>query len=199
MKNTYYLLRHGESLKNVNNIASAWPETYYSPLTKRGVVQAKKAGKQLKTKKIDLIFASDVLRAKQTSEIVAKILKLKVIFNKKLREISPGIFNGKLISEVAKFWNKNEGEFNPIKHYKRRFKYAPPKGENYSETERRMKGFLMDMEEKYKNKNILIISHCRPITLLEKAVYKLSQEKIAKIIINKKEIDMAEVRKLRAK
>jgi len=81
-KNQYYLLRHGHSIRNLKDIADCWPEKIYSPLTAKGRGQAKRAAEKLSNKKIDLIFASDLLRTKQTAEIVGKRLKIKPRFDK---------------------------------------------------------------------------------------------------------------------
>ena len=108
MNNHYFLLRHGESLKNVKNFESCWPEKRRVPLTRRGRAQAEKAAAEAGKKKIDLIFSSDILRARQTAEIVGKRIQVKPILDKRLREIGLGIFNGKSVSQFGGFWNKGE-------------------------------------------------------------------------------------------
>src|SRR5258706_3755800 len=100
LQNKYYLLRHGEALSNVKNVVSSWPETFENPLTERGVEMIKESAEKLKDKNIDLIFASDLLRTKQTAEIVGKTLKLEPEFDKRLREISFGIMNGGPIEDL---------------------------------------------------------------------------------------------------
>ncbi|MFH1841205.1 MAG: histidine phosphatase family protein [Candidatus Nealsonbacteria bacterium] len=194
MNNKYFLLRHGESLRNIKKVAACWPEKALSPLTKKGKEQIKKIGKKLKN--IDLIFASDLQRTKQTAEIVGKILEVKPKFDKRLREHNVGILNGKKIKEVGKFWNK-EGKLSPLEYFSKRFKIAPPGGETYADMEKRVYNFLKEVDKKYKGKNILIISHGRPLTLLEKAVYGYDLKQLVKIIKGKKEIKTGEVRKIK--
>lgn len=195
MKNRYFFIRHGESLRNKQKIASCWPEKIKSPLIEKGVRQIKKAAKELKKKKIDFIFNSDLLRTKQTAGIIAKELKIRPRIDKRLREVNVGILNGKPIDEIGRFWDK-EGKLSPQEYYKKRFKIAPPKGENYYHIEKRLKSFLKDTEKRYKDKNILVVSHQRLLTLLEKVVYHYSFKKLVKIIIGKKEIKTGEIRKL---
>lgn len=199
MRNAYYLLRHGESLKNKKNISASWPEKFYSPLTKKGKEDAKKASKTLKKKKIDLIFSSDLLRTKQTAEIIGRELGIKPKFDKRLREADTGIFNGKPLKEIGLFFSKKEGNFSPLRHYLNRFKLSMPGGENYAQVEKRMHAFLKDTERKYLGKNILIVGHQRPLSLLEKVVLGQSRKNFAKKIIEKREIRTGEVRKLRTK
>jgi len=199
MRNAYYLLRHGESLKNIKNIAASWPEKFYSPLTKKGKEEATRTAKILGKKKIDLIFSSDLLRAKQTAEIIGKKLGIKPKFDKRLREAGIGVFNGKPLKEIGMFFSKKEDNLSPLKHYLSRFRVSMPGGENYVQVEKRMHGFLKDIDKKYSRRNILIVGHQRPLSLLEKTVSGQTRENFAKKIIEKREIKTGEVRKLRAK
>jgi broad specificity phosphatase PhoE len=66
-----------------------------SKLTENGKQQAFTLSKKLKNKKIDIIFASDLGRAKQTAEIISTNLGIPVIFDWLLRERHNGILQGK--------------------------------------------------------------------------------------------------------
>ena len=82
-------------------------EKFINSITKKGQGQVKGSLKKLKNKQVDFIFSSDLLRTKQTAKIVAKTLnsmsefdkssttfkRLKVVLDKRLREISFGSFN----------------------------------------------------------------------------------------------------------
>ena len=200
MNNQYVILRHGKSLKDTNDIIVCWPEKIYCPLTKEGEKQIQKVAQKLKKRKvdelrssprcaddcvIDLIFSSDLLRTKQTAEIVGKELMIKPKFDKRLREVNVGILNGKPINEVGRFWNK-EGNLPPLEYYLKRFQVAPPKGENYAEIERRLSKFIKEIDKKYQGKNILIIGHQRPLTLLEKVIYNYDLKRFINFILEKK-------------
>ncbi len=195
MNNRYFLLRHGESLKNVKDFESCWPEKRKVPLTKKGKKQAVKAGKDLKSKKIDLIFTSDILRAKQTAEIVGKELGLKPYLDKRLREIGLGIFNGMSFKDFGAFWKQGK-KLTALQYYRNRYVLLTPGGETYVDIESRLRSFFKEMEKKYKGKNILVVSHQRPLTLFEKVVKKYSLKKLVKIIVGKKEVKTGEFRKL---
>jgi len=195
MRNQYFILRHGESLKNKKHVSSCWPEKTKYPLTLEGRRQIRRAAEELKKKKIDLIFASDLLRTRETAGIISKEIGTKPKIDKRLREVNIGIFNEKPVDEVGRFWDK-ERKLPTLEYYKRRLKIAPPKGENYYHIEKRLRSFLKEMEKKYKGKNILIVGHQRPLTLLEKIVYRYSFKKLVNIIVEKKEIKKGEVRKL---
>jgi len=197
-QNRYFILRHGESLKNKKHINSCWPELMSYPLTKLGEEQIKKAAKKIKNQKIDLIFSSDLLRTKQSAEIVGSGLSLKVKFDKRLREIDIGILNGKPFEETHKFYDK-EKKLSKIEYTLKRFQVSAPGGENYFDAEKRLHSFMKEMEKKYQGKTILIVSHQRPITLIEKMMQGYDASEFTDIVVNKKEIKTGEVRELEFK
>jgi len=184
LSNRYFILRHGEALSNVKNIISSWPEKGRFGLTKKGKKQIEESAKHLKNKNIDFIFSSDLLRTKQTAEIAEKFLKIKPVFDKRLREYSFGVYNGRPMEEFAGIFNSQ------IK----RFSIKPEKGENYKEITKRMQDFLKDLEKKYKNKNILIISHQVPIILLLGKVEGLKEKQISEKYLKKDRIKNGEIR-----
>ncbi len=69
------LVRHGECERNAGTT-----ENKDSPLTKKGKMQAEKIGKKLKKEKIkiDEIYTSNMIRSKQTGEIISKITKVPI-------------------------------------------------------------------------------------------------------------------------
>lgn len=186
MKNRYFLLRHGQALSNVKNIISCWPEKKRFPLTKEGREQVKKAVKEIDGEKIDLIFSSDLLRTRQTAEIASKILKIKLRYDKRLREYNMGVFNGRLIDYYRKSFPDQL----------KRFYLKPEKGENYNEIEERMLSFVKDMEKKYKDKSILVVSHQLPIAILLGSIKELPNKEIVEKYIKNGRIRNGEVYKI---
>jgi isoleucyl-tRNA synthetase len=188
-KNKYFLLRHGESVMNIKGILiSTLPEKTPCPLTKKGRKQISRVAKELKKEKIDLIFSSDLLRTRETAEIVGKELGIKPIFDKRLREIRAGIFEGKNIKEYESFW----------KSYEEKYKKKPKGAENYLDCKKRVYKFLKELEKKYREKTILIVSHQRPLAMLEGAVNGfLIDEFLEKI--EKKKMKNRELRKIEFK
>ncbi len=191
--NTYYLLRHGHSMRQVKNIASSYPEPESLPLTSKGVKQLAKVANGLSRKKIDLIFSSDLLRTKQTAEIIGKKLSVPIIYDPRLRELGTGIFNGKPIREFGAYFRK-EGETTQ-EHYLRRFLEGPPQGENWFDVEKRLSDFLSAMEKKYDGKHILLISHELPLSLVEKVAGGMSREDFVQFR-EKKAVEPGEIRRV---
>jgi len=168
--NQYYILRHGQTIYQTQRKKKKmyeWPEKKPVLLTKNGENQAKKAAKELRKKKIDLIYSSDIFRAHQTAEIVAKDLGVKVIFDKRLRDINLGIYHG---GSKENFYR----HFSPPE----RFYKKPPKGETWNDCKKRMLSILKEIDRKHKNKNILIVSHGDPLWLLNGAVNGLTKKEL---------------------
>lgn len=88
-----FLIRHGEKE----------PEGENSYLTKRGIKQAKHLAKKLNKIKFDEFYCSDLNRAKQTSEIVSKLIKVNPKIEKSLNE-----YEISDIEKDEKNWPKNE-------------------------------------------------------------------------------------------
>jgi len=164
--NTYFLLRHGEARSNKDDFVSSWPEKKYNPITLEGKKQIQKIIPVLKKEKIDLIFSSDLLRTAQTAKMVAKNLCLKINFDKRLREISFGVLNGKKEEEWDIFFGTRLN----------RFVKRPLNGENYRDIRKRLVRFLREVEKKYENKNILIISHGAILFSLQVIIMGLREE-----------------------
>ena len=170
MNNTYFILRHGETpyqLKKEKTIYP-WPEPSPIFLTKKGEKQIEEAGKWLKDKNIDLIFSSDITRVKQTSEIISREINVKPIFDIRLREIDYGDYKGKLIKDYRK-------DFSSLKQ---RFFERPKNGESKLDVKKRLLDFFDEINEKYKNKNILIISHQGTLHILDGALMGIKHENL---------------------
>ncbi len=167
-KNNYFILRHGESLRQIKKLAMCWPEKIYCPLTEKGKSEVLNVAKKLKNKKIDLIFSSDLLRTKQSARILSQETGAKIIFDKRIREWNVGIFNGKEPGLVWRYINEKK---NPLS-------IKLPKGESLADIQKRMYVFLEQINEKYQGENIAILSHELPLSILEGTLKGFSLEKI---------------------
>jgi len=153
MNNTYFILRHGETPYQLKKeeIIYPWPEPSPILLTEEGKKQIENVAKKLESKKIDLIFSSDIPRAKETAEIVSREIRIEPIFDEYEKDFS---------DRKRKFFNQ------------------PLNGESRQDCRKRMMNFLEEIDKKYRNKNILIISHGTPLYLLEGTVRGLKDEEL---------------------
>jgi isoleucyl-tRNA synthetase len=158
-KNKYWVMRHGESEGNIFNIADSGSQNFH--LTPKGKIDSKISldalKKELTHKKIDIIFTSDILRAKETGEIAADIFGVAPKIDKRLNEINWGAeFEGK---PIARYVEK-------LPTYESRFNNMHEGGESLRQVRQRMWSFLRDCEKEYDGKNILIVSHGDPIWMI---------------------------------
>ncbi|MGH4138756.1 histidine phosphatase family protein [Clostridium sp.] len=89
------LIQHCQSEHHINNLTGGWTNT---PLTNLGQKQANLLGEKLKNEigsEEYALYSSDLLRAKQTADIIDNYLKLGIIEEFGLREINNGIAAGK--------------------------------------------------------------------------------------------------------
>lgn len=193
-RNTYSILRHGHSERQITKVMSSWPESQPIPLTAKGVKDIGRVAKALKKKKIDVIVSSDMLRARQTAEIVGKELSITPVFDERLRDVNVGPeLNGKHITELGKVWGK-PGETS-LEHYTRRFVEPLPGGESWKDVQYRMQSLMQDLEKKYQGKSVLLVSHELPLTMLEGVAEGRAREDII-ARRQKKVIDTGEVRSI---
>lgn len=153
---TIYIVRHGESQSNVDEILAGH---YDSPLTPTGENQARETARILHDVKFDAVFSSDLVRAKRTAEIIVLEKKLAVTATKVLRERSYGIYENKPYTKInsaiakllVKYKHLNEDERNLI----------PLSGgvETIQNVISRFITFLRVVSIGYSGKTILIVCH----------------------------------------
>ena len=83
-------VQHTQSVHHTNNMVGSWTDW---DLTEQGKVQADRIGKKLcdeLANKAVVIYSSDLKRASQTAQEIAKYLKVEPIFRKDLRERNLG-------------------------------------------------------------------------------------------------------------
>jgi len=177
--NKYFVMRHGEADHNLLGMASGHPSDPVH-LTERGRAQVLEQTLKLKGNKIDIIFASPFIRTKETAEIIRKGLGLskdQVLFDERLREIDIGVYN-------EGTWAKFHEDFPKTVEF---FDKAPEGGESYATVKGWMMNFIHDVEIKFKEKNILIITHGGPAWLLLAGTHGYDAEQSLVMIRDKKD------------
>jgi len=149
-----YFVRHGESDANVQRVISNRESTFH--LTPQGQAQASMLAENLKDIPITAIYASPVLRARETAEIVSQAFRLPYQVTEVLREYDCGILeeksdeeSWKLHSEIAEDWILNH-------NYLRK----PEGGESFLEIKQRFIPFI----ESFRNKGPRTLDHILFVT-----------------------------------
>jgi isoleucyl-tRNA synthetase len=190
--NRYFAMRHGfgQHMENGGSMHSLDHDSYH--LTEEGKNEVSKSAHMLHENKITKIFCSPLIRTKETARITAEHIGInpdQIIVDTRLREYDFGDLEGMSYSDFAKYRDEN------LDAYDEKFG-----GSSLLETKKRFGEFLYEIESKYQNENILIVTHgiffeTTP-AVLEGADNKRSLE-ILFDLFNNYRIQPAEVRELK--
>ncbi|HEY0948453.1 MAG TPA: class I tRNA ligase family protein [Candidatus Paceibacterota bacterium] len=146
--NRYLAMRHGETENTLISRLSSDPTK--NPLTEKGRERVRARAQELKTNPPTRIFASPVLRTRESAEIICEELGLpkdKLVFDERLRELTFGEFEERYLEEFLAWRNAHA------------YDEAPEGGESGLEAKRRFGEFLYELERTYANEIILIVTH----------------------------------------
>jgi broad specificity phosphatase PhoE len=154
---TIYIVRHGESEANVA-MAAKLPNLDFKnwdpDLTELGVQQAQKKFEAFKHITFDLVFASDLLRAKKTAAIIGAERELAVITNSILRESNR---SGYYYSEPEKLAQMNA--LLTTMSDEQQLEYTEGEMESYSQAATRLITFVREVAVAHPGKTVLIVAH----------------------------------------
>ena len=166
-------MRHGETEELKRGILLGHlPGT----LSKKGRNDISAAAQTIKRfgLKPEIILSSDTGRARESSEILSKILGLKIKYNKLLRERMGGIAEGKKEKEI------NWEIYNnlPLQHRRH------SGGESFIDVKCRAKKFIDNINSTKKHKTIIIVSHNTFLLMLLSYVKNWSVKKSLEFKLN---------------
>src|SRR5436189_2182354 len=92
-----YLIRHGEVEGAADGRLLGRMDV---PLSQRGVEQAHQLAEELSTARLAAVYSSDLLRARQTAEVIARHRELKVKESSAWREINMGEWEGRTVAAL---------------------------------------------------------------------------------------------------
>lgn len=146
---TIITIQHTQSVHHTNGMVGSWTDWELSEL---GLKQADNIGKRLKEelagKKL-VMYSSDLLRAKQTAEIIAGYLGVSPILRHELRERNLGKCCGKSVQ-----WLRENIEHNEKNVDDRLFSDAESRRDEWN----RLKPFFDEIVSN-DEENIIIVSH----------------------------------------
>ena len=149
MGGTLYLMRHGETVFNVQERIQGWVD---SPLTEHGIEQARAAGRSLAEHGVvfDHAYCSTAERASDTLELVLEAMGQPLPYErmKALREH----YHGKLEAESERL--NRDVAMDEMDAFYRYFG-----GETLGETRDRVVPALLDIMERPEHENVLVVSH----------------------------------------
>ena len=153
---TFYIVRHGQTEWNAADRIQGHLD---SPLTDKGINQAKETSEEFKSVKFDTVFSSDLLRAKRTAEFIVLNRGLEVSTAKALRERTLGQYDGRLVNEYIEETKELLKEYQRLSEEKKwEFKFAKDY-ESDEELASRFITFLREVAVGYQGKTVLIVTH----------------------------------------
>jgi 2,3-bisphosphoglycerate-dependent phosphoglycerate mutase len=169
------LVRHGESLWNLENRFTGWVDIDLSP---KGEEEARIAGLLLKPYKIDYVFTSALKRAQHTTDIVLEQSgnkDLPVAKNEALNERHYGDLQGLNKTDIGKEFGQEQ-----LKIWRRSYDVPPPNGESLKDTQERCIPYYKEHIEPLlkKGKNILVSAHGNSLRALVMYIEKMTPEQI---------------------
>jgi alpha-ribazole phosphatase len=146
-----YLIRHGQTDWNLNHRFQGQSDV---SLNGTGMEQVLKIAQRLSNVNIDAIYSSDLRRAIQTAEEIAKYFKLSLNTDSRWREQSFGAWEGLTFSEMQaaasdllKAWRAD-----PLHN-------SPPQGETLIQLSARVEAALSELKMRHAGQNVLLVSH----------------------------------------
>lgn len=150
-----FFARHGESQANVLHEISN--RGLRHPLTQKGREQASLLAQKLENQEISRIYSSPVLRAIETTVIVANQLSVEYEVTEALREYDMGELEGRSDDKTWELWK----ELFDAWAIHRRWEQHLPGGETFYDVQKRFVPFIQGLINQYRHTNasILCIGH----------------------------------------
>jgi broad specificity phosphatase PhoE len=143
------LVRHGETDWNRDGRFQGHADT---PLNDAGREQAHALADELAGERIDFVYTSDLVRARETAEIIATRLGADVVARSELREIDVGEWEGLTWPEIEERYP--EGARTWHEHG-----YGWKSGETYDELGERIIAALRRIAADHPDLRVLVVGH----------------------------------------
>lgn len=152
------LIRHGQSVGNAEGRFGGHTDTLLSP---RGHKQASATARALVMEKLDAIYSSDLPRALETAQPLAKLAGVEIQPAEAFRERSVGVMEGLTFEEAAAQYSDQYAAL-----LRRDFEHVLLGGESYRQTLDRASRKLDEAIAKHKGGRIAIFTHTGTICIL---------------------------------
>ena len=175
----FILLRHGQTNWNIQRLYQGHADI---PLNETGKEQAEKAARELESIPFDVIYSSDLQRAKDTAAAVLRYHQpVTVYYDNRIRERNFGDYEGapynpELLDPII----GKAKDLNPTT-----FRF--PGGESLVDVETRAKSFYQDVIKQHPVETVLVVSHGSFLSVLSTILYGESLSERKKHIFNNAE------------
>lgn len=141
------VVRHGESEMNVSKqLAGHLP----TPLTEKGIEQARALGAFLQNESISWIYSSDILRARQTTEYILEYVQAPCSYDARLRERTWGELDSASHEQYFRLMQEAAIEYH---------RYRPPGGESIEDVRQRVRPLIAELLHQHRGETVLLSGH----------------------------------------
>lgn len=159
-----FLARHG-SARMPDDQGRVWNYSD-AQLTDAGLAQGRELGEALRGVRIDAIYSSDLLRARQTAQLIAHATGAPIVIDERLRELDIGSHEGTTLAALR----QRHREFVPWLEiaFGGRFPHADfripatlrfPDGESVSDMFARVLPAFLEIVEQRQDQTVVIVAH----------------------------------------
>jgi len=171
------LIRHGQSLWNAENRFTGWVDI---ELSEKGMGEAKSAGEKLSGIEFDAVYASGLVRAQRTAEIILDMNHSwsgEVIHDSRLNERNYGDLQGRNKQECREEFGEEQ-----VKKWRRSFEGIPPGGESLRMTSERTLPCLFEqiVPNLESGETVLVAAHGNSLRSLVMEIEGLGPDEIVK-------------------
>ncbi|MDX1435731.1 MAG: histidine phosphatase family protein [Anaerolineales bacterium] len=156
---TFLLIRHGQTDWNLEGRYTGQSDI---PLNETGREQAQRAAAQLQQSPPDVIYSSDLKRARETAEIIGRAFRLPVATDPRLREIDQGEWEGMLFPDIKE---RFEQEFNRMRDDP--FNVGPPGGESVGQVWERVLASADEIAQSHPRQRVVLVSHGLALAIIK--------------------------------
>ncbi|MGI8387418.1 histidine phosphatase family protein [Robertmurraya sp. P23] len=149
-----YFVRHGETQYNIEKRMQGFCD---SPLTERGIAQAKSVGMGLDDIEFTAVYTSESQRVIDTAKYAVGHRNLPTMTDPRLKEMNFGALESLVESEITERYGNILEQLFTLND----LNMAAPEGESYSQLYTRTTSVVKEIIDKHKNEggNILVFSH----------------------------------------
>ena len=144
-------VRHGETAWNVDTRIQGQLDI---ELNERGRWQAQRLAHALAEEPISAIYSSDLARAFETADTVARRLGLKATPHQGLRERAFGVFQGQTFVDIEATWPEQA-----LRWRRREPHWAPEGGESLVQVQQRIEQTTLELAARHPGELILLAAH----------------------------------------
>lgn len=174
---TLVLVRHGQSLWNLQNRFTGWVDV---PLTSQGESEARAAGQKLKGMPFDVAYTSALTRAQRTLALILEEMgnPIPIIRDEALNERHYGDLQGMNKDDMREMYGEDQ-----VHIWRRSYDIPPPNGEALKNTAERTIPFYNrcifgDLKQ---GRNVLVVAHGNSNRSIVMALEKLDGDSIMKV------------------